>query len=97
MSEAHPDADLVKVTRTTTTYEAASKQTPLATKPGNRMLLWVVGICIVAAIAAGGIFFYNAQISAAPPMRNAVAGDHTGATTRAAPARAHAAKTTPTN
>ncbi len=72
MSEAHPDADLVKVTRTTTTYEPAGKQTEtISAKPRNGALLWVIGICAVVAVAVGGILYYNSQTTPASIQQSA--------------------------
>jgi uncharacterized protein HemX len=75
MSEAHPDADLVKVTRTTTTYEPAAKTSePAAVKRRNHILLWVIGVCLVVAVALAGVYYYNAQ-SAPAAAQNAVAAN----------------------
>jgi hypothetical protein len=52
MSESHPDADLVKVTRTTTTYEPAAAGPAVApAKRSDRSLLWGGGVVLVAVIA----------------------------------------------
>jgi hypothetical protein len=76
MSEAHPDADLVKVTRTTTTYEPAPKASePPAVKRRNPILLWALGACLVVAVIAAGWFFYNAQTTPAAAQQNAVAAN----------------------
>lgn len=76
MSEAHPDADLVKVTRTTTTYEPAAKTSePAAVKRRNHILLWVIGACLVVAVAVAGLFYYNAQNTPAATQQSAVAAN----------------------
>jgi uncharacterized protein HemX len=76
MSEAHPDADLVKVTRTTTTYEPAAKTSePAAVKRRNHILLWVIGVCLVVAVALAGVYYYNAQSAPAAAQQNAVAAN----------------------
>lgn len=76
MSEAHPDADLVKVTRTTTTYEpAANTSQPAAVKRSNHILLWVLGLCLVVAVALAGLFYYNGQNTPAAAQQNAVAAN----------------------
>lgn len=58
MSEAHPDADLVKVTRTTTTYEPIdTKAKPAAVKSRNRTMAGVVAVCLLAAVVVGGLIY----------------------------------------
>jgi flagellar biosynthesis/type III secretory pathway M-ring protein FliF/YscJ len=60
MSELHPDADLVKVTRTTTTYEPAdnrSKPVPFRQRHGS--LLWVAAIVVMVAIVLGILYYMN--------------------------------------
>jgi uncharacterized protein HemX len=84
MSEAHPDADLVKVTRTTTTYEPATKQakqTETVSKARNPILPWVIGVVAVAAVAVGGVLYYNAQPTSASAQHSAVANDQNRAQT----------------
>jgi len=59
MSERHPDADLVKVTRTTTTYErAAPRATPHAMRRDGG-LPWVTGVIALVAIFAGAFWYYG--------------------------------------
>jgi len=58
MSEAHPDAEMVKVTRTTTTYEPVeTKSQPPAVRQRNRTMLWIVGACVVAVLAVAGLYY----------------------------------------
>jgi len=74
MSEAHPDADLVKVTRTTTTYEPAAKTSePAAVKRRNHVLLWILGACLVVALTIGGVIYMNAQNTSAVAQQGAAA------------------------
>jgi len=76
MSEAHPDADLVKVTRTTTTYEPAARTSePAAVKRRNHVLLWVIGVCLVVAIALAGLYYYNGRSTLAAAQQSAVAAN----------------------
>jgi len=58
MTEAHPDADMVKVTRTTTTYEPVeAKAQPAVVRRRNRTMLWIVGACVVAVLAIAGLYY----------------------------------------
>lgn len=78
MTELHPDADLVKVTRTTTTYEPAPhKAAPVApmARPANRTLLWVGVIVAVVVIGGGALLYMNAQNTPAAVQQSAVAAD----------------------
>jgi hypothetical protein len=80
MSELHPDADLVKVTRTTTTYEAADPRkttTDRQVKKGrNRRLSWVIGICAaLAIIGVVGVMYYDAHNTSAVVQQSALAED----------------------
>jgi uncharacterized protein HemX len=64
MSEAHPDADLVRVTRTTTTYEPAVKTGPVVAKRRNSAVIWVLAVTaavLIAVIATGAVYFGNQQ------------------------------------
>jgi uncharacterized protein HemX len=74
MSEAHPDADLVKVTRTTTTYEPAAKTSePAVAKRKSHVLLWILAALLVVALTIGGVIYMNAQNTAAVAQQGAVA------------------------
>jgi uncharacterized protein HemX len=59
MSELHPDADLVKVTRTTTTYERAAPHTTRDARRRDGGLPWVMGLIVVVAILAGVFWYYG--------------------------------------
>lgn len=74
MSEAHPDADLVKVTRTTTTYEPAATQTatPVA-KRQSQVLLWMISIAVLIAIVGATWWYMNGRGAPAMAHRSAAA------------------------
>jgi hypothetical protein len=72
MSEAHPDADLVKVTRTTTTYEPAeTKSQPAVVRRRNRTMLWVVGAIVLALVVVGAILYASTLNTPAATQQNA--------------------------
>jgi hypothetical protein len=74
ISEAHPDADLVKVTRTTTANEPAAKASePSTVKRRNHVLLWILCPCLVVALVVGGVIYMNAQDTLAMAQQGAVA------------------------
>jgi cytoskeletal protein RodZ len=82
MSEAHPDADLVKVTRTTTTYEPAETKTqPAAVKSRNRTMAWVVGLCLLAAVVVGGLLYASTMNTPAATQQSTAVADQQNAQT----------------
>jgi hypothetical protein len=82
MTEAHPDAEMVKVTRTTTTYEPAeTKSQPPAVRRRNRTMLWVVGACVVAVLAIAGLYYASTLNTPAATQQNAAAASQQNAQT----------------
>jgi hypothetical protein len=76
MSDAHTDADVVKVTRTTTTYEpVATKRGPSPSRRRNSTLLWAIGVCAVVVVAVAGVAHYEDQNTPASAQQSAVAAD----------------------
>jgi uncharacterized membrane protein YeiB len=86
MSEAHPDADLVKVTRTITTYEPAAKTGPVAIRRRNRTLIWVAVVVVAVAVVAGGLIWLDLSSAPAAAPHSAVAADQTSALSQQATA-----------
>ena len=80
MTEAHPDADLMKVTRTTTTYEPAETKTqPAAVKRRNRTMVWVLGACLLAAVVVGGAFHASKLNTPAATQQSVAVADQQNA------------------
>jgi hypothetical protein len=81
MADAHTDADVVKVTRTTTTYEPAAKKSgPTPARRRSSTLLWAIGIGAVVVVAVGAIAYEN-QNTPASAQQNPVAADQSHAQT----------------
>jgi cytoskeletal protein RodZ len=82
MSEAHPDADLVKVTRTTTTYEPAeTKSQPPAVRSRNRTMLWVVGAVVFAVLVLGALYYASTLNTPAATQQSAAVASQQNAQT----------------
>jgi uncharacterized protein HemX len=82
MSEAHPDADVVKVTRTTTTYEPVeTKSQPPAVRQRNRTMLWVIGACLLAVLILGGLYYASTLNTPAATQQSAAVASQQNAQT----------------
>lgn len=84
MTESHPDAEMVKVTRTTTTYERAeTKSQPAAVRKRNRTMLWIVGACLIAVLVVAGLYYASTLNTPAATQQNAAASAQQNAQTLA--------------
>lgn len=76
MSELHPDEGLIKVTRTTTTYEpAAGDHQPTVVKRRDSRAFWVVGLVALVVIVVGVVYYLNVRNTPAAIQQSAVAAD----------------------